>query len=101
MCEMYAMYSQCLSQKLSDYISPDKNDILILSILTNNNKKKERFMDFNPMEFYNTIDDINQNYRKKKSKSNKLEKIFRILKYEDMPFDKTSKIFSLSNKLIN
>ena len=82
MCAMYLMYSRCQSQKLSDYISPDKNDILILSKLT---KNKERIIDFN------------QNYRKK----NKLEKIFMVLKYENVLFDKTNKIFSLSKQLMN
>ena len=103
MCAMYKMYSKCQIQKLllSDCNSPDKNDILILSKLTDNNKKKGRFMDFNPKEFEKTIYDINQNYRKKKSKSNKLENIFRVLKYEDVLFDKTNKIFSLSKQLMN
>ena len=82
MCAMYSMYSRCQSQKLSDYISPDKNDILILSKLT---KNKQRIIDFN------------QNYRKK----NKLEKIFMVLKYENVLFDKTNKIFSLSKQLMN
>ena len=65
MIKMLRMYQQCQSLKLSDYISPDKNDILILSKLT---KNKERIIDFN------------QNYRKK----NKLEKIFMVLKYENV-----------------